>query len=965
MATLVNGGSNANSTSKVQQPQPSDQVVSSPGTSLHVNDWEDAQVSSWLSSLQLGSLSASFKEQGITGDVLVQLDNDALKELGVDSVGHRLALLGAIYKLKETWGLDIQQGDYRPQSEDVKTVEEPPVTVPQLIACLRQRDERILRLEQELRRTTVFLAKFQYDFTGVCRYQGLRAPTTDYAFQPFVPASASSLARKTSVTNGLVSPSSRLVQQQQQTNRHAQPSSAESPGPSSSYSSKTQAPVHTADSSFSGPQTALTAPSAVPGGASRSTATVAPPPPPPPPSSSSHQHHPATGEDSSATQEDRVRTQNHHQQQHLLQHHHPTDPISPSFMSVLNSTYQNAADDASVAGTGLDGSHSDGPLTSPGGLSSSGNVSTPTSATYPPWIRSQTVPSNGRSVPTAGGSSKNTMQGQPISPPPLGALPPAPSSTSRGGAAGSLASPGAQSSMSSLKAQQQRQQAQGSSSSSRDRADSVSGGSGSTSRDFVGTATTLGTGDSSYKSFRVTLEDPCYKVLPAALKKYKINDDWRLYALFICYGSTERCLSYDEKPLLLFQKLKEARQNPVFMLRHIRDVKSPISIANAKAAARRGSASSASGRKENKDGANANPGKVIRLNPGSNFTATAASIDKNATEVLLTGPAAQLPNPEASRSYAIAIYPYVCEREDEFDVSVGDTFLVLSKAKGWWVVQCDSHATGSGDVGSNSDSNSADKQGITSDTGERRVEIRSGWVPAGCLIETSKPLASVLDPSASSQSGLSPVSSTFPLSTNGGVEPDAVDKSSIPIPPGIITSTSTPGIMLMDYTSDSIPAAAQTGSSEASEDKAKDEGPSAQLRLRKDDRLKVFKRYNHWSYCVQENGEHARGWVPSWYIGKLSSRGASGSNPSATPAAQIAATSGEGAEASGSSTTSTPATAGGASNGAATSGTGSEFTTLSSLNPSPATTAAGVTSAEDGNGKNNGSMMISNVAGIE
>lgn len=31
----------------------------------------------------------------------------------------------------------------------------------------------------------------------------------------------------------------------------------------------------------------------------------------------------------------------------------------------------------------------------------------------------------------------------------------------------------------------------------------------------------------------------------------------------------ERCLSYDEKPLLLFQKLKEGGQKPVFMLRHI------------------------------------------------------------------------------------------------------------------------------------------------------------------------------------------------------------------------------------------------------------------------------------------------------------------------------------------------------------------------------------------------------------
>src|ERR1700761_2790830 len=43
----------------------------------------------------------------------------------------------------------------------------------------------------------------------------------------------------------------------------------------------------------------------------------------------------------------------------------------------------------------------------------------------------------------------------------------------------------------------------------------------------------------SLKSFKVSLEDPTWKVLPAALKKFKIKDeDWRNYAMFICYGTT-------------------------------------------------------------------------------------------------------------------------------------------------------------------------------------------------------------------------------------------------------------------------------------------------------------------------------------------------------------------------------------------------------------------------------------------
>jgi hypothetical protein len=69
-------------------------------------------------------------------------------------------------------------------------------------------------------------------------------------------------------------------------------------------------------------------------------------------------------------------------------------------------------------------------------------------------------------------------------------------------------------------------------------------------------------------------------------------------------------LSYDEKPLLLFQKLKESGQRPVFMLRHIvsdessidgvehqtpilvltlqRDIKSPITVAQQKQATKLG-----------------------------------------------------------------------------------------------------------------------------------------------------------------------------------------------------------------------------------------------------------------------------------------------------------------------------------------------------------------------------------------
>lgn len=86
-----------------------------------------------------------------------------------------------------------------------------------------------------------------------------------------------------------------------------------------------------------------------------------------------------------------------------------------------------------------------------------------------------------------------------------------------------------------------------------------------------------------FKSFRVSIEDPCRVVLPVvsgpifsrldfvltyqALKRYNITDDWRQYALYIVHGDQERCLGLEEKPLLLFKQLDKEGRKPMFMLR--------------------------------------------------------------------------------------------------------------------------------------------------------------------------------------------------------------------------------------------------------------------------------------------------------------------------------------------------------------------------------------------------------------
>ncbi|KZP01726.1 hypothetical protein CALVIDRAFT_524063 [Calocera viscosa TUFC12733] len=312
-----------------------------------------------------------------------------------------------------------------------------------------------------------------------------------------------------------------------------------------------------------------------------------------------------------------------------------------------------------------------------------------------------------------------------------------------------------------------------------------------------------------------SLEDPCWKVLPAALKKYNIKDDWQLYALFISYGPAggDRCLNYDEKPLLLFSQLKDKGKNPVFMLRHIKDIKSPIAISEEKALKR-----SSASKVEHGGSATNLPlpsplpgGKGDRDRPPQLLRSKGAlTLDPDEIEgghgALRSGDEIEtLEEPV----YTIAIYPHIAEQADEFDVKMGDSFIIIQRFKGWWVAQRD--LTG---------------DGIADPASER------GWVPAGCLLEltTTRSVA-------------------FAKLSRTGRTP-AGDPALIPMMATSITSTQFPAFALKDYQASG----------------------KYELTLRKGDSLRVFKRYNHWAYAIKDaTGE--RGWYPSWYVARSFSSG--------------------------------------------------------------------------------------------
>ena len=107
--------------------------------------------------------------------------------------------------------------------------------------------------------------------------------------------------------------------------------------------------------------------------------------------------------------------------------------------------------------------------------------------------------------------------------------------------------------------------------------------------------------------------------------------------------------------------------------------------------------------------------------------------------------------------------------------------------------------------------------------------MKQGWVPAGCLLETNVPVSAAIEEAA--------VAVKSQTSSNGSRPPSPVSKT--PILPLSFLSTSFPGIALMEY-------------------KKKGE---EELDLMKDDTLRVFKRYNHWSYVSICQFINNRRWI--------------------------------------------------------------------------------------------------------
>ena len=66
-----------------------------------IRTWTDSQVARWLTDIKCGCHNETFKANDIRGDVILELDQASLKEIGIASIGDRLRILNAVKTLRQ------------------------------------------------------------------------------------------------------------------------------------------------------------------------------------------------------------------------------------------------------------------------------------------------------------------------------------------------------------------------------------------------------------------------------------------------------------------------------------------------------------------------------------------------------------------------------------------------------------------------------------------------------------------------------------------------------------------------------------------------------------------------------------------------------------------------------------------------------------------------------------------------
>ncbi|KAI8929857.1 hypothetical protein BC831DRAFT_238373 [Entophlyctis helioformis] len=562
-----------------------------------MENWTVDQVAAWLASLGLANHESAFRENNITGDLLVHADHDMLKELDIATVGERIALLKAVYNIKVKSGIPIEEDDYVPESATPPSASieiwhtpalEGLVHVPvaedgsRFELMISEQARTIERLNAEVAMLSTELRTLKDDLRPVwmlvAEYKTFQERLDIAASAVATPATAASISQRERDLPAGISAA-------------ASPVSATTFAPFGILLQESAAPSGTLGSQGSlglaGNPSTLSAASALPSAISGQ------------------------------------------QMQPVAVNHQKNAKTTTATATVASASSTSSANAAPSTTSSIFAS-----ITGHGGLSALSTSSAGKTSTKSPAKSSQQAPFS---------MSLNTTKG------------------SKAAHGDDLVSP-----VSARPA--------------------VSPGSVLKSPDpDNGTIRVYGhrlpnRENESYKSFRVNIMDNCMKIIPEVLKKYKVNENWQNYALFVQFRGKERCLSFNERPLVLVNKMRDGDELPEFYIKHIKQVHAP----GVRVSALPSDVSAHS----TQHGSALAPGIILPLPASSVAIPTVESVAPKTEE----------------HAMAVAVYEYSAQRDDEMNVEIGDMFVIVSRETGWFVVE---------------------KNG------------RRGWVPAGCLLESN------------------------------------------------------------------------------------------------------------------------------------------------------------------------------------------------------------------------------------
>eukprot|EP00009_Paramoeba_aestuarina_P000351 CAMPEP_0201513852 /NCGR_PEP_ID=MMETSP0161_2-20130828/5823_1 /ASSEMBLY_ACC=CAM_ASM_000251 /TAXON_ID=180227 /ORGANISM="Neoparamoeba aestuarina, Strain SoJaBio B1-5/56/2" /LENGTH=457 /DNA_ID=CAMNT_0047910227 /DNA_START=448 /DNA_END=1821 /DNA_ORIENTATION=+ len=83
-----------------------------------INDWSIDHVCEWVGKQTFKGYRTCFREGLVSGDVLIQLDDELLEEMGIEKKVHRLAVLSAIERLKSSMEKEMEEGGKKDKEKE-------------------------------------------------------------------------------------------------------------------------------------------------------------------------------------------------------------------------------------------------------------------------------------------------------------------------------------------------------------------------------------------------------------------------------------------------------------------------------------------------------------------------------------------------------------------------------------------------------------------------------------------------------------------------------------------------------------------------------------------------------------------------------------------------------------------------------------------------------------------------------